>query len=503
MLPTRGALRDIDVRFPPCAVRRKRSIGQANPARQPESRVGLRARRDKPEAAGEGPEHSSYSKLVAREFRVKTVLIICPTHRDAREIAALPNAAEYRLLFHDYASIELEEMVAPAPRPTTITPVLDEVERIVSKAVAAAVDAVVSTDDYPGSTLAAVVAGRLGLPGTPVKADLLCQHKYRSRLIQLKAHPDAVPAFELLEPGAMPKLQFPFFIKPVKSFFSVGAFQIDDAEALRELAPRASLPAAFFQPLDALLERFAGVSSTGSSVLAEGFLTGSQVTFEGYAFEARVYPVGVVDSIMYPGTLAFERFDYPSGLPQVVQDRMAETAARVMSATGFTHGLFNIEFRYDAEHDRLGIVEINPRMASQFADLYEKVDGFSTYSLLLDLALGRRPAMVRGAGRHAAASSCVLRRFEDGLVMKCPSEDELERVREAHPDVRIEVLATPGERLSEQLQDGCSFRYGIISIGGRSREDVLAIFDWCRQRLRVTFEEAAVAELAGAGTRRG
>lgn len=430
-----------------------------------------------------------------------TVLLICPTHRDAREITALPEASGYLLLSHDYASIELEEMVAPAPKQSAVAPVLDEIERIVSRAAAAGVDAVVSTDDYPGSTLAAVVADRLGLPGTPVAAELLCQHKYQSRLIQRQAQPDAVPAFELLEPGATPELPFPFFIKPVKSFFSVGAFQIDDVETLRELAPRASLPAAFFHPLNALLERYAGVSCSRSSVLAEGLLTGSQATFEGYAFEGLVHPVGVVDSIMFPGTLAFERFDYPSALPQAVQDRMTNVAARVMNATGFTHGLFNIEFRYDAERDRLGIVEINPRMASQFADLYEKVDGFSTYSLLLDLALGRRPTISRGAGRHAAASSCVLRRFDDARVIECPSEDELEAIREAHPNVRVEVLASPGECLSEQLQDECSFRYGIINIGGLSLEDVLATFDWCRQRLMFTFEDAAVAEYAGAGAR--
>ncbi len=37
--------------------------------------------------------------------------------------------------------------------------------------------------------------------------------------------------------------------------------------------------------------------------------------------------MGVVDSIMFPGTLAFSRFDYPSALPEGVQARMAEIAA--------------------------------------------------------------------------------------------------------------------------------------------------------------------------------
>ena len=42
-----------------------------------------------------------------------TVLVVCPSHRDHRELALLTDANQHRLLFHDYASIELEEMVAP------------------------------------------------------------------------------------------------------------------------------------------------------------------------------------------------------------------------------------------------------------------------------------------------------------------------------------------------------------------------------------------------------
>lgn len=429
-----------------------------------------------------------------------TVLVVCPSHRDHRELAILAEASCHRLIFHDYASIELEEMVSPAAKCIAAEPVHEEVERIVAKAASAGVVAVVSTDDYPGSTLAAIVAQRLGLPGTPVVADLFCQHKYQSRLIQQLAQPDAVPPFALLQSGITPEMPFPFFIKPVKSFFSVGAYQVDNVEALRELAPHATLPEAFFEPLNALLERYAGIPVGQSSVLAEGLLMGSQVTFEGYAFEGHVHPMGVVDSITYPGSLVFERFEYPSALSPAIQEEMAEVASHVMEAIGFTHGQFNIEFRYDSKHKRLGIVEINPRMASQFADLYEKVDGFNSYSVLLDLALGRRPTLRHRAGRHAAAASCVLRRFEDALVTKGPPHDELDRISQVYADVRIEVLASAGERLSQQLQDGSSFRYGIVSVGGRSREGVLTIFDWCRQRLTFTFEHPASPAVVSPGS---
>ena len=122
---------------------------------------------------------------------------------------------------------------------------------------------------------------------------------------------------------------------------------------------------------------------------------------------------GVVDSIMFPGTLVFSRFDYPSCLPQTLQARMGDIAARLMEGIGFDNGLFNIEMMYDDAADRIAVIEINPRMASQFADLYEKVDGTSSYTVLLDIAQGRAPHFTRRQGRYGFASSFVLRSFED------------------------------------------------------------------------------------------
>ena len=122
-------------------------------------------------------------------------------------------------------------------------------------------------------------------------------------------------------------------------------------------------------------------------------------------------------------------------------------------------------------------------MASQFADLYEKVDGTNTYDVLLDLALGKTPVVRRRAGKHAFAASCVLRTFANALVTRLPSADDIARVHARYPDVRVEVLATEGRRLSQEMQDGRSFRYGILNIGGRDRKDVLTIFDRCQTML--------------------
>lgn len=127
---------------------------------------------------------------------------------------------------------------------------------------------------------------------------------------------------------------------------------------------------------------------------------------------------------------------------------------------------------YDKVSDEISIVEINPRMASQFADLFEKVDGVNSYSILLDIASACPPLVKRRQGRYRMAASCVLRSFEDKFVAALPTDAQREEVMERYPDARIEILATAGRRLSDEMQDGHSFRYGIVSLGGQSEEEI-------------------------------
>ncbi len=193
-------------------------------------------------------------------------------------------------------------------------------------------------------------------------------------------------------------------MKPVKSFFSIGVETVASPAALADIRARFARLDQFFLPLERLLQRFAGEEIGTKRLIAEELLKGEQVTVEGYAFQGEVTILGVVDSIMFPGTRTFARFDYPSALPESVQARMAEIATRLMAGIGFDNGMFNIEMMYDAATDRIGIIEINPRMASQFADLYEKVDGTNSYCVS---ARYRRGA---AAEADAAARRASLRR---------------------------------------------------------------------------------------------
>src|SRR5262245_37286134 len=192
-------------------------------------------------------------------------------------------------MFQDYASTSLEDLISErAAGGSPVADPLAEIERILDLVKGREIAGVISSDDYPGSALAAAVAKRLGLPAPDPGVVLICQHKYLSRVAQEKHAPDAVPPFALIDVAngaSLPHtLAFPIFIKPVKSFFSIGAEKITSQAELSARLPHWKELDGFFLPLDRMLAYFAGASVGTNRLIAEGLLSGEQVTVEGYAF---------------------------------------------------------------------------------------------------------------------------------------------------------------------------------------------------------------------------
>ena len=167
---------------------------------------------------------------------------------------------------------------------------------------------------------------------------------------------------------------------------------------------------------------------------------------------------------------------------------MEAIAKKFLSQVGLNNTLCNIEFMYDPKYDRISIIECNPRMARQFSDLYEKVDGINSYEIALSLATGRKPVMKKGQGKHKIAASFVLRRFVDGIAERVPSQEEIQRLQSRYSDLLVFVDYRPGQKLSDKIQDGKSYVYGLIHLGGRDKEDLLQRFDECKKGLTFTFK---------------
>jgi biotin carboxylase len=183
--------------------------------------------------------------------------------------------------------------------------------------------------------------------------------------------------------------------------------------------------------------------------------------------------LGCVDVAMYPQTEAFMRFDYPSRLQADMQARAADVARRFLEAVGFSHGLFNMEFFYDAETDALTVIEFNPRLASQFSDLYRRVEGINLHEIALALAHGQDPAnLPRLVPTAGAASSFVYREFDPAATVAVPDAQRQRAFHEAWPDALL--LTFPKSRGSTERDYKWlgSHRYGIMHLGGQDAADL-------------------------------
>ncbi len=231
---------------------------------------------------------------------------------------------------------------------------------------------VVSHHEQFGALAAALVAEAAGLPGTPVNAILACQHKLHARQVLQQVCPEANLPFAALDAcygGPVPDgLHYPAYVKPVKAAFSVLARRVDSQAELhahtrfgrRELWVIRRL----VEPFERVVRERLPQAGTAHRLMLEAPVQAAQFNLDGWVYRGQAHALGVVDAVMYPGTQAFMRWEHPSRLPGTVQARALDVAQRFLTAVGFDHGMFNIEFFHDPATDRLTVIEVNPRLAS-------------------------------------------------------------------------------------------------------------------------------------------
>jgi biotin carboxylase len=360
------------------------------------------------------------------------------------------------------------------------------VDRLAKKYRRAGLAGVASTNEQYGALIAATLARELGLPGTDPLAVLRAQHKVLARSLLASALPSASPRYTAIpwtiDRARAAELAYPLFVKPVKAAYSVLARRVDGpAELCRHLdfGPwERHLIRRLVKPFDDLMRALlpdAGVCDA-HHLIGEEPLEGVQVNVDGYVRRGTAHCLGVVDSAMYPGTIAFQRFEYPSRLPEAIQLQLSRVALRALQAVGFDHGLFNVELFWRPRDGAISVIEINPRVAAQFADLYEKVDGTHLYQVLADLAVGREPRWTRRLGRCGAAASFTLREF-DGAIKVRPGRAEIETLRSSQPDAVLQTFIKRGASRRREMKWVGSYRYAALNLGGRDREELFRRFD--------------------------
>jgi hypothetical protein len=345
--------------------------------------------------------------------------------------------------------------------------------------------AVLSHHEQFGALAAALVAEQLGLVGATPKSVLAAQHKLHARRVLQRVAPEANLAFAQLDADyddPIPEgLHYPAFVKPVKAAFSVLARRVADRYELqqhtrfgrRELWVIRRL----VEPFERICRNRLPEAGTAHAMLLEEPVPPHvpQYNLDGWVDRGQVQALGIVDAVMAPGTQAFMRWEVPSRLAPAVAQRALDVARRFLGAIGYRHGFFNLEFFHDAATDRLSIIECNPRLASQFGDLYRRVLGRDAHAMALALALGDDPLQVpRVAPTAGVAASLVYRAFAAGRVPPAPAAARRAAFAREFPDGLLFAFPKRGHALARDFKWTGSHRYGIVHLGGRDRDELRA-----------------------------
>jgi biotin carboxylase len=416
---------------------------------------------------------------------MKKILVLFPKDWDLYELSKPQYRGAYRFYFEGFDVHRFPENLRllgfDAPR---------WIDRLVEKYHAIGIDGIVSNNEHFGALIAAILAERLGLPGTQPRAVALAQHKFYAREVVSRLVPEATPRYAAfpydVRSAEAVGLPFPMYVKPIKATFSVLARDIPDFAELRRHLTFSPLEKLIIKrlvrPFNQLTRRLVDFRIDAHHMIAEEIMEGVQLNVDAIACFGRVEALGVVDCVMYPGTNAFRRFEYPSAISAPLRARLEALTASVVEALGFDHGAFNIEFRYDPERDTLRVIEVNPRLASQLADLYARVDGMNPYGVLLDLALGNTPKLQRSGGRFARATSFIFRKFDGRALDREPSRAQIDRFAQAQPDAKLMLYLKRGATLAREMKWLGSYRYAVLNMGGSSASDLVDRYrEACRQ----------------------
>ena len=417
---------------------------------------------------------------------MKRILVLFPKEWDRLEFSRPEYAGRYRFVYAGFDIFRFPENLQLAS-----FDVFRFVNQVVERCRREPVDGVFSNNEYFGALVAAVVAEKLGLPGNDPRVVLMTQHKFYARRAFAEVAPEASPRFAAFPYSVASRDEFPFelpcFVKPVKATYSVLARRVDTfAELKRHLSfwPfEKYVIKRLVKPFNDLLPWYTDYRINAHNMIAEELLQGRQVNLDGYVHEGQVKVLGVIDEHMYPGTSAFQRFEYPSRVPPETQRRMIALAGKVLLGIGYRHGFFNLELDWEPESGRLRVIEINPRMASQLAIFYEWVDGLKPYRMLLDLACGEAPAPERDAPRYRAAGSFALRKFDGKPLGADPSPEQLDRVRRDYPEARLMLYLKRGFALANEMKWLGSYRYAVVNMGAHSGDELQQRFASLRRQL--------------------
>ncbi len=355
------------------------------------------------------------------------------------------------------------------------------------------VNGVFGTDDI-SNVIASIIAKKINIPGPDPVHILRSINKYLSRKIQKEYLQDHYPKFSILSNiDIKRKLQFPLFIKPIYSNSSSNSFFVNSEKKLTKIIRSSKIDLnkrnRIYSKLIKYINDPVSNNYNTNALICENIIKGTQITLDGYIFQGKVHFLGITKSNFIPKTISFSRFDYPIIFKKEINQKLEKIASKFVTSSMLDNTLFNIEFMVDIENDIISIVEINPRMSTQFTPLVKMITGISQLEIACDISIGIKPNFKLDiSNNNNIASCCIFRRSKDAKVLKCPTKKELDILKKRFPCSSIVSRVSKGKKLSDYRQDTFTYRYGYAYIPGSNTKEIMAKYTEIKKYLNFKFE---------------
>ena len=119
------------------------------------------------------------------------------------------------------------------------------------------------------------------------------------------------------------------------------------------------------------------------------------------------------------------------------------------------------------------MIEVNPRMAAQFSDMYELVDGINLHELAMQLALDITVDATKKTKRDKFATSFVFRRFDGLPQAHFPDESQLRALQNFDPDAQLVTFKKRGNELKREMKWLQSYRYACLNMAAESEASLI------------------------------
>ena len=331
-------------------------------------------------------------------------------------------------------------------------------EAIVGLADRSPIDAIVAADDA-GVVAAALASEALGLDHHSPAAAAATRDKLelRTRLAVFEVPQPHFRAVDPARPGELARagreLGFPLVLKPRTGSASRGVLRIDDPDDTDALATVA---------------RIAADLGEEGPLLAEAWLTGSEVALEGMLVESGLSTLAVFDKPDTPTGPTFPEtlLVTPSRQPPEVLAELNRVISAACAGLGLTHGPIHAEAMIDPS-GRVHLLEVAARSIGGLCSrsLRFGLMGTSLEELILSVAVGRG----RPPARQPGASGVMMLPVTRSGVMA--GVDGIDAARAIEGVVEIDVTIPTGTPV-RPLPDGDRY-LGFVFAVGRTPDEVV------------------------------